>query len=76
MGRVVACDVVDHIVPHDGDHALMWDSEGNWQSACVWHHSVVKQILEAMWRAGKAKAEDLRLDSPLAVRVAQENKSN
>jgi hypothetical protein len=75
MGRVVACEVVDHIIPHDGDHALIFDA-GNLQSSCTWHHSVVKQILEAMWRAGKATVTDLKLDSPLALSVAQEQQTN
>ena len=33
-GRVTAAGVVDHIVPHRGDKALFWDSDGNWQPLC------------------------------------------
>lgn len=29
--------VVDHIIPHRGDQALMWD-RANWQSLCKPHH--------------------------------------
>ena len=32
-GRVKAAQEVDHIIPHNGDHALFWD-RGNWQSIC------------------------------------------
>lgn len=52
--RVTAAEVVDHIVPHrlkealdSGDEAqitkaraLFWDSEGNWQSLCKFHHDM------------------------------------
>ena len=37
QGKVVAAQVVDHIIPHRGDYALMW-SESNWQSLCAFHH--------------------------------------
>jgi 5-methylcytosine-specific restriction enzyme A len=30
--------VVDHIVPHRGNHDLMWNQE-NWQPLCRTHHS-------------------------------------
>jgi 5-methylcytosine-specific restriction enzyme A len=33
LGRIVPATVVDHIVPHKGDHELFWDS-GNWQVLC------------------------------------------
>lgn len=32
-GRVVSATVVDHITPHKGDPALMWN-EANWQPLC------------------------------------------
>ena len=32
-GRVTAATVVDHIVPHRGDHARFWD-RANWQPLC------------------------------------------
>jgi len=39
-GRVEAATIVDHIIPHRGDYELMWDSEGNYQSLCTYHHQV------------------------------------
>lgn len=33
QGRYVPATVVDHIIPHRGDSALMWD-ESNWQALC------------------------------------------
>ncbi len=36
-GKVVAANVVDHIVPHRGDPVLMWDEAG-FQSLCRHHH--------------------------------------
>lgn len=32
-GRFVTATVVDHIVPHRGNHYLMW-SDTNWQALC------------------------------------------
>ena len=32
-GRFVTATVVDHIIPHRNNYALMW-SESNWQSLC------------------------------------------
>ena len=33
QGKFVTATVVDHIVPHRGDHYLMW-SDTNWQALC------------------------------------------
>ena len=33
QGKYVTATVVDHIVPHRGDHYLMW-SDTNWQALC------------------------------------------
>jgi len=38
-GRVTAAAVVDHVVPHRGNQALMWDEIGNWQSLCAVCHA-------------------------------------
>ena len=38
-GILTPATVVDHIVPHRGDHALFWDRE-NWQSLCRKCHNV------------------------------------
>lgn len=37
--------VVDHIVPHNGDSTLFWDSN-NWQSLCYSCHSGIKRVAE------------------------------
>ena len=37
QGDVVAATVVDHIVPHKGNEAFMWD-ESNYQSLCKTCH--------------------------------------
>lgn len=71
VGRYVAVAVTDHVIPHEGNDALMWD-QGNWQSACDWHHNVIKQRLERMWKLGEITALDLRLDGPVAVRLTRE----
>jgi len=65
VGRLTAVEVTDHIVPHRGDPTLFWD-ETNWQSACAWHHDVVKSRLERDFDAGRLPASALRLDSAQA----------
>lgn len=37
-GWITPSTVVDHIIPHRGDHALFWDSEGNWMAMSKPHH--------------------------------------
>lgn len=71
VGRVTAAEVVDHVVPHKGDSRLFWDRD-NWQSACGWHHDVVKQRLELMWQRGDVPASALRLDSDIAMRISRD----
>ena len=66
IGRVEATTVTDHVIPHRGDRALLWD-RNNWQPSCGWHHSVIKQQLETLLARGEIKAEALRLDSPFAI---------
>src|SRR5215207_7910959 len=39
---VRAATVVDHIVPHQGDQVLFWDTD-NWQALCKHHHDKHKQ---------------------------------
>jgi 5-methylcytosine-specific restriction endonuclease McrA len=63
--RVSAAELVDHVVPHKGDHSLFWDG-ANWQPSCRWHHDVVKQRIEALYLKREATKEDLRLDSAMA----------
>lgn len=42
QGRVTTATVVDHIIPHKGDHDLFWDAD-NWQPLCKHCHDSVKQ---------------------------------
>lgn len=44
-GLVVAANVVDHKIPHEGDQKLFW-SRSNWQSLCTPCHSGEKQRQE------------------------------
>ena len=37
-GRTRAAEVVDHIIPHQGDEALFWEPS-NHQALCRWHHN-------------------------------------
>ena len=46
LGVVHRAEVVDHIVPHKGNHDLFWDSS-NWQPLCKHCHDSVKQREEA-----------------------------
>lgn len=71
MGRVVPATVVDHVEPHRGDAAKFWEP-ANRQSACDWHHDVVKQRLEAMFDRGEIGIGELRLDSATALRLSGE----
>ena len=36
---ITGADVVDHIIPHRGDHELFWD-QTNWQPLCYSCHSI------------------------------------
>jgi 5-methylcytosine-specific restriction protein A len=38
LGRIVAAEHTDHIVPHKGSHRLFWDPS-NWQPLCSSCHS-------------------------------------
>ena len=49
---------------------VFWDSS-KWQPACDWHHSVVKQKLETMYEQGKAKVDDLWLNSAKAIELTR-----
>lgn len=44
-GRTTQATVVDHIIPHKGDHRLFWDVS-NWQSLCKKCHDSDKKIIE------------------------------
>jgi len=49
----------------------MWDM-ANWQSACRWHHDVVKQMLEGQWARGLIDKTSLSLKSKIAVELSRE----
>jgi hypothetical protein len=51
---------------------VLLHDEGNWQPACRPHHNVVKQRLEAMYRAGTITADALHLDSKKAIELTLE----
>ena len=71
VGWIKATTTTDHVIPHRGDMAMFWDST-KWQPACDWHHSVVKQKLETMYEQGKAKVDDLWLNSTKAIELTLE----
>ena len=57
QGRVTAADVVDHIVPHQGNDNLFWDTN-NWQPLCASCHSSTKQAAEAKGRGGVKSSDN------------------
>jgi 5-methylcytosine-specific restriction endonuclease McrA len=71
IGRVTATEVTDHTIPHKGDKVLLED-EANWQPACRPHHDIVKQRLEALFKAGSIGVDALRLDSDRAIQMTME----
>jgi hypothetical protein len=48
-----------------------WD-RSMWQPACAWHHDVIKQKLERLWRQGGIKLTDLWLNSDLAQKFSRD----
>lgn len=68
VGRITAAAVVDHVEPHKGDPKKFWN-RAMWQSACRWHHDVVKQQLEAMYANGMIPVDDLWLNSETAKKI-------
>lgn len=71
VGWVRATTITDHVIPHRGDMMVFWDS-AKWQPSCDWHHSVVKQRLEAMHAQGKATFDDLWLNSNKAIELTRQ----
>ena len=71
LGRTVAATLTDHVKPASDFPDLFW-AQDNWQPSCSWHHSAIKQRLEALYRAGEVSGEALRLDSSEALRLARE----
>jgi len=70
IGDITPAQCVDHVIPHRGNAALMWDM-GNLQPLCRWHHDMIKQQLEIMHMRGEITDHDLRIDSPIAVRISR-----
>lgn len=68
----MSTDVVDHTIPHKGDHKLFWN-QANWQPSCRYHHDVIKQMLERKWEVGQASDRDLRLDSDMAKALTKKH---
>jgi HNH endonuclease len=66
--RTTAAELSDHIVPVSNGGDLL---RGELQSACRRCHDTVKRELERLFKLGKCKAADLRLDSELAKQLAR-----
>ena len=58
--RVTAANVVDHIIPHQGNQELFWD-ESNWQALCKLHHDTDKAEQEGRHAARAKFGEDGRV---------------
>lgn len=61
QGRTTAAGVVDHIIPHKGDEALIWDSD-NWQALCAPCHDGAKKELERSGTLRGCDADGVPLD--------------
>lgn len=70
LGKVEPVYVTDHVVPGTSGTPEFWNS-ARWQSACKWHHDVVKQRLEEMYARGAIGIDGLWLDSPVALDLAR-----
>jgi 5-methylcytosine-specific restriction endonuclease McrA len=71
VGRIVVCEMVDHILPRSVAPELTFD-KSNWQCLCWWHHRRVKPRLEELFAQGKITRADLRCDSDEAKRITLE----
>jgi hypothetical protein len=69
MGLKTPATVADHIMVARDVVDLL---EGPLQPMCATHHQSVKRRLEAMFTSGKCTVADLRADSPLALKLADE----
>jgi len=70
VGRTTLAQCVDHVLPHRGNLALMWDNT-NLQALCMWHHDVVKQILESLHAHGRIDDGELRMNSKTAMQLTR-----
>lgn len=73
VGRYVAAELVDHVVPHRGNQDKFWD-RSKWQSSCRWHHDVIKSRLERMFDEGLIAEAELWLDSDTAKRLSTKSR--
>lgn len=70
IGRQVRTEVVDHVVRHQGNQALFWDS-AKWQPACRWHHDAIKPRLERMFECSEIAGSELWLNSSTAIALSK-----
>ena len=61
QGQIRRANTVDHIKPHKGDQALMWD-QSNWQSLCAHCHNSHKQSQDRTGRVRGVGADGNPLD--------------
>lgn len=61
QGRTVLATVVDHIVPHKGDHKLFWDPK-NHQALCKPCHDSHKKRLEMSGRVVGCNVDGMPID--------------
>jgi hypothetical protein len=64
VGRVTVGELVDHVIPLSAGGSI----RGPAQVCCRECH-VIKRELEALYKAGKCSADDLRFTSELAVQL-------
>ena len=69
IGKKVATDVPDHVVPHKGNQTIFWDTS-KWQPACRWHHDAIKPILERMFECGEIVEAELWLNRVTAKKIS------
>ena len=65
-GLVEASTLTAHVIPNTQGTPRFWDSAW-WQPSYDWHHNAVKQLLERRYDAGEIGADDLWLDSLVAI---------
>ena len=53
-------ELVDHIIPHDGDMNLFWDIE-NWQSLCIVHHNQKTAKEKKRGKRGLTEKEEAKI---------------
>ena len=53
-GRIVASEVTDHIIPHNGDLELFWQSS-NWAARCWGCHSSKTRHDDAEAKSGRVR---------------------